>query len=297
MINNIDLFKIKIIRAVSDCQGVTEAAKHLKITPSAISQCIKSLEKNLKTQLFIRVGKKLKPTPFTKKLCELSVGFFDSIENLLSSQLGTNFPAVIRIGAPAAFGSNWLVPKIAKFLQQFPSLKIKLNLLDTNRLISDLIEYKFDMVFVDGGSHLSDFKQISYFSVFEELLIMCASQKFYKENFKDHFDYKQLHQLNHIPYHDGKEAIYKWYHYHFGKVSTYQYSLCVDTAEGVFKAIKNNLGIGVIPFTMVEKELEEKKLVVIKKKTKPLTSQIVLCQLNEKIPSKMEKDFIKFITL
>ena len=297
MINNIDLFKVKIIRAVSDCQGVTEAAKLLKITPPAISQCIKNLEKNLKTQLFIRVGKKLKPTPFTKKLCELSVGFFDSVENLLSSELGTNFPSVIRIGAPPAFGSNWLVPKIAKFLQQYPSLKIKLNLLDTNRLLGDLIEYKFNMVFVDGGNHLSDFKQISYFSVVEEFLIMCASQKFYKDNIKNKLDYKQLHQLNHIPYQDGKEAVYKWYQYHFGKVSTIKYSLCVDTAEGVFKAIKNDLGIGVIPFTMVEKELEEKKLIVIKKKTKPLANQIVLCQLNEKIPSKLEKDFIQFVTM
>jgi DNA-binding transcriptional LysR family regulator len=297
MLNNLDAFKVKVIQAVAETQGVSEAATQLGVSPPAISQCIRNLEKDLKTQLFIRVGKKLKPTPFTIGLCEIASQFFNSVNTLLNSELSAGLKGNLRVGAPPLFGTKWLVPKMTEFLNENPLTKISLTLLDTKRLINDLKEYKLDVIFVDGGSHLNDHSQISSHKIFEEQLIMCCSKKFYQQNMKNVVDYKQLVLHNHIPYHDGKEAIYKWYQHHYSKTPDYPFSLCVDTAEGVCSAIKNDFGLGVVPISTVEKEVLKKEIIIIPGKKSALVSQIVCCQLNEKIPSKIEKSFIQFCQL
>lgn len=59
-------------------------------------------------------------------------------------------------------------------------------------------------------------------------------------------------------------------------------------------AIKSNLGLGVLPKQMIEQELRKKEVVLIKEKKAPLINRVLCGQLNEKIPSKLEKLFVQF---
>jgi DNA-binding transcriptional LysR family regulator len=292
MINNIDSSKIRILQAVAESHSVTAAARKLHLTPPAVSQSIKVLEKHIGQQLFVRIGKKLKPTDFTLAFCKISESYLESVNQLLASNSDARLHGKLRIGAVPNFGSQWLTPKVVQFLFQHKTSLISLNLMDTKLLINDLLDHKIDLAFLDDGSHLDEFSQFHINSIYTEELVMCCSQIFYKKELREETSFKALTDVQHIPYHEGKEAVYKWYQHHYGKSPKIKFNLTVDTAQGVLSAIKCSAGLGVIPKSIL---VQKNDLVIIQEKKSPLKSSIVSCQLKDKIPSKLEKHFLNFL--
>lgn len=294
MLHNLDSSKMRLLLTVAQTHGVTETAHLLNITPSAVSQSIRQLEKELGSQLFIRIGKKLKPTPFTLDLCEIGTRFFDSLDALLNSELKTGLGGKLRIGAPSEFGTNWLVPRIAEFVKIHPDIQITLTLQHTKQLVDKLLEYKLDLAFVDSGPYLDPYTQVSFKPVMEEELVLCCSKAFYHAHGPIKSDLKSLGHLPHIPSYEGKDAVYKWYMHHYGKKPNYPYNISADIAPAIKSAIKNNLGLGVLPKQMIEQEVRNKEVILIKGKKAPLINRVLCGQLNEKIPGKLEKMFVQF---
>jgi DNA-binding transcriptional LysR family regulator len=294
MLHNFDSTKMRLLLIMAQTHGVTETANQLNITPSAVSQSIRQLEKELGTQLFIRIGKKLKPTPFTLDLCQIGTLFFDSLDILLNSELKSDLGGKLRIGAPTEFGTNWLVPRIAEFVKLYPNIQIALTLQHTKQLLDRLLDYKLDLAFVDSGPYLDPYTQVSFKPIIEEELVLCCSKTFDQEHGSIKSELKSLATLPHIPSYEGKDAVFKWYLHHFGKKPNYPYNLTADIAPAIKSAILSGLGLGVLPKQMIEQELRKKQVVLFKGKKAPLINRVLCSQLNEKIPSKLEKMFVQF---
>src|ERR1700720_3846889 len=67
-----DIRQLELFMAMIECSSVTKAAQRAGLSPGAISLQLHNLAADLHTELFVRAGKRLAPTPAALRLAELS---------------------------------------------------------------------------------------------------------------------------------------------------------------------------------------------------------------------------------
>lgn len=126
----IDHDQLSAMAAVVRGGSFERAARHLGVTPSAISQRVKLLEERLGAVLVVR-GKPCRATPVGERLCRHAeeVGL---LEKALLEELGLRHSAdgevVLRIAVNADSLATWLVPALA--MAAVPGLSFELVLDD-----------------------------------------------------------------------------------------------------------------------------------------------------------------------
>ena len=124
---NYELYKVFYYVATS--LSFSEASKQLYISQSAVSQSIKTLEKRLNQNLFIRSTKKVRLTPEGEILLrhvEPAINLIQRGENQImeSNTLGGG---QLRIGASDTICRYFLVPFLNRFHKEYPDVHIKVT--------------------------------------------------------------------------------------------------------------------------------------------------------------------------
>ncbi len=124
---NFELYKV--FYCVATTLSFSEASRHLYISQSAVSQSVKSLEKKLGQELFIRSTKKVRLTPAGQvllKYVEPAINLITRGEKQLSDAetLGLG---QLHIGANDTICRYFLVPYLKQFHQKFPNVPIKVT--------------------------------------------------------------------------------------------------------------------------------------------------------------------------
>lgn len=107
----------------------SKAANTLHVTQSAVSQAIKSLEKQLGVALFFRQGRSIRLTfegEILFKHIEKAYNFIKSAENSIHSIKSLD-EGTIFIGASDTITRHFLIPKIKMFHAIYPKVKISIN--------------------------------------------------------------------------------------------------------------------------------------------------------------------------
>lgn len=129
---------LRAFEAAARHQSVQKAAQELFVTPAAVSQQVKQLEERLGVELFRRLPRRLELTRAGVELLpRLSKAFReleDAIEQVECRKTESHRRLVI--GTPQAFGSNWLLPRLADFQTRFPDLELQLA---TRSTMSDAV--------------------------------------------------------------------------------------------------------------------------------------------------------------
>lgn len=290
MLNNVDLFKVRLISELVQCESLIGAAKQLKITSSAVSQNIRNLERSLGRPLFMRIGKGIKPTPLAIEIAKLTQPFFSNLALILEDS--HEKVAELRIAAPPIFGSTALLTRLEKVKRKYSSVRISVTLLDTQRIIDDLLSGKVDFGFIDDGPHIKSQRQLVTTPFLTEELVLCCSTEF-RRAYIPNTSIKILKSLPHIPYHQGKEGIAKWYLHHYKYVPDFPYTIAIDNPYGVLNAVRRGWGLGVVPQGLITNY--EGQISVISGPKSELRSEIRLSQCKERIPSKLEKSVVSLL--
>ncbi|HLH38030.1 MAG TPA: LysR family transcriptional regulator, partial [Bryobacteraceae bacterium] len=69
-----DIRQLELFMAVLECSSVTRAAERVNLSPGAVSLQLHNLSSELRSDLFVRSGKRLIPTPAALRLAELARG-------------------------------------------------------------------------------------------------------------------------------------------------------------------------------------------------------------------------------
>lgn len=143
---NYELYKV--FYHVASSLSFSEASKQLFISQSAVSQSIKTLERKLDQQLFIRSTKKVQLTPAGQVLMkhiEPAMNLIRRGENqLLDSQsLGLG---QLHIGASDTICRYLLVPYLKEFHQKFPNVPIKVTNATSLACVDLLEQGKVDLI-------------------------------------------------------------------------------------------------------------------------------------------------------
>ena len=298
MLKSIDLNKLKVFYYIYTLCSITEAAKELNVTPSAVSQNLKNLEAEIQARLFTRVHKKLIPTAEAKELIQILEPFFFTLNEGLKRFLhGKNTPSgMLYLGAPVEFGKTYLPQVISKFRIKYPDVTFSLVLGNQKTLLNMLSSGELDFaitdLFLNQKCYTSHLDQYHVTAIMDEEIILACSKSHYRQYIKDDLSFENLVQQDYISYDNNHQAIAGWFNHHFGKSSVkIKAVLTVDSIQAVLAAIENNIGLGVVTSNQMHSEIVK----VVSSKQKEIINTISLIQLKDKVPTFTEKTFHKYL--
>lgn len=167
-----DLRQIEVFLAVLENSTVTQTAQRLNVTPGAVSLQLQSLAHELRTDLFVREGRRIVPTPqahrfaeharqVMKKIREIEQDFADSAA---ADQRPFHFACgattlIYRLGGP-----------LRTLRRRFPHADVHVTVAATERIAEGLLNHRFDLGLVSLPLTQPALKIIPLYD--EELLII-----------------------------------------------------------------------------------------------------------------------------
>ncbi|MBO0759605.1 MAG: LysR family transcriptional regulator [Bradyrhizobiaceae bacterium] len=129
--------------AVAEHRNFTKAAVHLGISPSSLSQTIRSFEERLGVRLFNRTTRSVALTEVGERLLADAQPVLDGIDKAIEgvNSFRDKPIGMLRLSMPRAVAVIAVGPLLRKFLAAFPEIKVEVNVDDTH---SDIVAGRFD---------------------------------------------------------------------------------------------------------------------------------------------------------
>lgn len=148
----IDLTRLQAFIYAAENLSFSEAARHLHVTQPTISHHIKSLEKELGVELFLRTGHTLKLTnagrlllPWAHKLVHQAI----EVQELMAS-LQEKIVGQLRVACSTTAGKYILPQLAARFCQRFPGIKVSIPSCTQPHIIPGLLEGEANLAVVSS---------------------------------------------------------------------------------------------------------------------------------------------------
>ncbi len=236
-------------------QSFTGAAVELSLTESAISRQIASLENQLGLKLFNRIKKRV---VLTKAGLLYSKQVRKSVEQMerdmlnIMSHGGTR--EILELAVLPTFCSQWLVPRVGSFYQQYPGVTINMS---ARSVIFLFKETPFDAAIHFGQPNWPGTDADFLFS--EDVVAVCKPELLesgYLSNAEDILDYAMLHLTS------RPDA---WRHWcdsaGISGANAMQGARC-EHFSILISAACAGLGIALIPQYLITQELERNELTI-----------------------------------
>ncbi|MDG1438165.1 MAG: LysR family transcriptional regulator [Emcibacteraceae bacterium] len=274
-----DTKQLKTFRTLAKNLSFSKTAEELNFAQSTISAQIRSLENELRLNLFDRLGKKVILTQEGRSVLEYANRFMtieeEFIENLktkdiISGELNVYAPNTICV---------YLLPAILnKFRKNYPDVNFKLQAhLGTKRAIEELKSGNIDLMIVMEEEFKDDDLNITPHR-YEEITFICNNDH---EHGKNVIDFDALVQENFITTEPtcGYRAVLAKTLLDLGhKLAPIMW---FDNAEAIKECVKNNMGISFLPKMAVVADIENNKIKPIHV-NKKFNSQIKIQSITHK---------------
>jgi LysR family glycine cleavage system transcriptional activator len=116
---------LRVFEVAARRLNFTRAAEELHVTNAAVSHQIKLLEDHLGIDLFKRSNNVLRLTDAGELYLPRIREGFKIFQQATDALLNDN-NVVLRVGVPPSFGSKWLVPRLYRFLNRHPHIRIEI---------------------------------------------------------------------------------------------------------------------------------------------------------------------------
>ncbi|WP_288388294.1 LysR family transcriptional regulator [uncultured Alteromonas sp.] len=164
---------LKIISAIHKHGTMTEAAKSLFVTQSALSHSMKKLEASFSLPLWQKEGRTLVLTQAGKSLVGLSQRVLPQFEHTEAQlrRMAEGKQGILRIGMECHPCFEWLLKVVAPFLKAFPDVDVDVRRAFSFGGLQALHGYDIDLLLTPDPLHVD---AISYTGVldYEQVLVM-----------------------------------------------------------------------------------------------------------------------------
>ena len=152
--------------------SVTRTAEKLYLSPGAVSLQLQSLAGELRTELFVRSGKRLVPTPPAFRLAERAAEIMTTLREI--QQEFENDPARDERPFHFATGATTLIHRLGRpfrlLRQKYPRAQIHVTVIPTEAIVAGLVDRRFDLGLISLPWPEQDLKIVPLFE--EELLVL-----------------------------------------------------------------------------------------------------------------------------
>ena len=277
---------------VAKFKSISKAAKELYTSQPAVTRVIKLIEKELGCSLFVRSKYGVELTKEGEILYEYVNSAFITLTKgeEMVSKAGSLTEGDILIGSTITALDEFLFEYLKVFHKKYPNVKYRIFTQSSNQTIQKLNSGLIDVAFVttpfDGNPNLIKYE----LNDFENIII--AGDKF-KNILKKNINLKELEDTpfvllpRHMQLREYTDKLFEENGMHVDP------TIEVDSAHMVAPMVENNFGIGIVPKSLVKKELEENRVFEVKL-DKPLPNRKVIALVNKDFPIKTAtKTFIK----
>jgi len=169
---------LKLLDAVAGEGSITGAGRRLHLTQSALSHQLRDAEEKLGTALFLRLGKKMIPTPAGEKLVASARKVLGELRDVEAQIDGLNGGSrgMIRLCSECYTCYHWLPPLLKKFHAKFAKVEVSIDAASTSYPATALLEGKLDVAIMTCPPRNHSVRVVPMFED-EIVLVMAPSHR------------------------------------------------------------------------------------------------------------------------
>jgi LysR family transcriptional regulator, regulator for metE and metH len=153
----LEIRHLEMIAALAETPRVTEVAEKLRITPSALSHRLREVERRLEVPLFLRVNKRLRPTPAADYLAQVANRLLTDLKRAEDDvrKMAIGLRHVVRLAVESYSAYHWL-PAFLTYLRKLePDVGIEVVAEASRSPLESLHARDVDLVIVSGDVNRS----------------------------------------------------------------------------------------------------------------------------------------------
>ena len=281
------LRQMQIFLNVVTSAHLTNVAKEMKLSQSAVSMSIKELENILGRPVFDRINKKLvlnevgrafhkEIAPIFKKLSDIEYEFKNS-EN----------KGMIRVGASTTIVDYLMPTIICSYMSSYPDVKITLKEGNTKEIAAMIKEGSIDIGFVEGFVTGADI--IKEKIGVDELIVVTAD-----ETLDDVYDLSKISTHKWVLREEGSGTREVFLEYIKEKTDELNIFLELGHTESIKSILMNKKCLTCISKISVRSEMEEKKLFKVNVKDFECKRDFLMIYHKDKYHSALFEKFVFF---
>ena len=173
--DGMDVHQLELFLAVMESSSMTRAAEKIHLSPGAVSLQLHNLAMELNTELFVRSGKRLIPTPAAARLAEHAKAVIKRMSQI--RQEFANDLAKDTRPFHLATGVTTLIYQLGgplrQLRKQFPNTEIRVTVGVTEDIVAGVLDRRFDLGLISLPVSEEKLKIMPLFE--EELLLLRPS--------------------------------------------------------------------------------------------------------------------------
>ena len=285
----------KIFADLVETKSFSKAAKLNGITQSAVSQQARSMERNFKTLMVDRSQKQFNLTREGQRIYEASKEILHVYEKLGSElqEMKKIISGTIRLSTIYSIGLHELPPYIKRFLQEYPSVNVRIEYRRSNLVYEDILHNAVDFGLVAFPVKQ---RQIEALPFRDDHLVLIAhpGHALAKDG---EIDLKQLAGQKFIgfdpdiPTRKAVDQIFRDHKLEIEPVMEF------DNIETVKRAVEIDHGIAIVPLATVLQEVKQGTLTAVHFKGKDFTRPLAILHRKGRVLTPAMKKFIETLGL
>ncbi len=266
---------------------LTNVAKAMGLSQSAISMAIKELEKILGNPLFDRINKKLILNEMGRAFEKEIAPILKKINDIEYEFKNTANKGMVRVGASTTIVDYLMPPIICSYMNTYPDVKIALKEGNTKKIVDLIKEGELDVGFIEGV--VNDSEIIKTIIGVDELVVVTTDESLANECFIDTIQDKKW-----VLREEGSGTREVFLDYVKDKVDHINIFLELGHTESIKSLLINHQCLTCISKIAVTDELEDKKLIQVPLRNFECKRNFCMIYHKDKYKSELFNKFVTF---
>lgn len=237
-----DIRQLKYVLEVAKCKNFSAAAANLYVTQSALSQQIRTVEKELGTPLFYRSTHHVQLTASGYEFCFYAKKVISAMEDFQQAFSKSNIANGISLGLFPFYMKVGLQNTITSFISQHNDISATIHVYDTYQVYENLRNNNLDIAIVKS-THANLLDEFSYDTLISEKLHVIMSDKLPQAGLNE----ISPDVLKELPLLSGEKTSYLYYQAkEYFTANSIDLNVCVYNTKNVdmiIEMIKDGIGV------------------------------------------------------
>ena len=265
---------LAILREVERQGSLTGAADALCLTQSALSHAIRKLERQMGTPVWLREGRRLRPTQAGSYLLTLANRLLPQLEHAehVVSQIAAGLRGTLRIGIECHPCYEWLLTIVAPYLRAWPDVDVDVKQQFQFGGMAALFNHDIDLLVTPDPLHKPE---LHFEPVFDYEQVLVVGEGHPLAQLK-HVEPAQLAQETLITYPVEPERLDIYREFLLPANCSPRRRKIIETSEIMLHMVAAGRGVAALPRWMVEQHTRHLPLVALRLGRKGIAKQIHL---------------------
>lgn len=258
---------LKTFVTLAEVKNFTKASEHLHISQPSVSLHIKNLEREFQTELFIRSPKHVQITPTGNILYNRAKQMISIYEQTREDILEhhNSIQGELIIGASFTIGEYILPSYLSELQRNFPKLELKVVIGNTEEIVEYVRLFQVDIGLIEGQTNDKELSIHSFMQ--DELVIISPNSNHLK--LKGNITMADLQNRTWVTREEGSGT--REYLKHFIRTNGLKVKsfLTISSNQGIKESVIQGMGISLLSYSVIERELKHGDLSIIRLENKP----------------------------